>query len=446
MSGSSFPDGFLWGASTASYQIEGAAREDGRGPSIWDTFSAVPGKVKNGDTGARACDHYHRYAEDIALMKGLGLKAYRFSLAWPRLLPAGRGAPNEAGLVFYDRLIDALLEADIEPWVCLYHWDLPQALEDAGGWPNRDIAGWFADYAALAARRYGDRVKHWASFNEPNVFTFLGYGIGIHAPGRTDRTDCLKAIHHVNLAHGAALSTLRDGVTDAKLGAVLNLHPVRPESESAADAEAAVHIDAVWNRAFAEPMVNGAYLDPLKSDLEAIPGLVRDGDLAHIQQRIDFFGLNHYSRLYARAAPDSPWGFGIGTPPADVPKTGMGWHIDPGAFRDQIIEIDQRYGRPAIYITENGFGAEETAGPDGMVDDRYRIDYIAAYLHALLEAREAGADVRGYFVWSLLDNYEWSEGYSKRFGIIRVDYETMKRTPKASYNWLKTVIAGNAIQ
>lgn len=438
-----FPDDFLWGASTASYQIEGAADEDGRGPSIWDKFCATPGKVKNGDTGARACDHYHRYREDVALMKALGLKAYRFSIAWPRIQPTGRGLANERGLAFYDRLVDALLEAGIEPWACLYHWDLPQALEDLGGWPNRDIAKWFADYAAITASRLGDRVRHWATFNEPNVFTFVGYGNGRHAPGRNDRADCLRAIHHVNLAHGAAIKALRAHVAEAKLGCVLNLHPLRAETPS--DEPARAMLDTVWNRAFADPMIHGAYTPLLLAELSKIDGLVQPNDMAAIHQQMDFFGLNHYSPLYARADAGSQWGFAIGSPPADRPKTGMGWEIDPGAFRDQLVEIQNRYGPLPIYITENGWGGEETAGPDGRVDDGPRCRYIAQYLAALLEARARGADVRGYFVWSLLDNFEWAEGYAKRFGIVRVDYDTMKRTPKASYDWLKTVIARNAL-
>ncbi|MFZ1990034.1 MAG: GH1 family beta-glucosidase [Alphaproteobacteria bacterium] len=438
-----FPNSFLWGASTASYQIEGGTEEGGRGPSIWDKFCAEPGKVKNGDSGARACDHYHRYPKDIALMSGLGLNAYRFSIAWPRIQPSGRGAANERGLAFYDRLVDGLLEVGIEPWACLYHWDLPQALEDAGGWPSREISKWFTDYAALVSSRLGDRIKHWATFNEPNVFTYLGYGLGVHAPGRAARTDCLRAMHHVNLAHGAAIRVLRANVANAKLGCVLNLHPVRPETSN--DEHARVMLDAVWNRAFADPMFNGDYTPPLLAELSKINGLICDGDMSAIRQKMDFFGLNHYSPLYARTDTNSPWGFAIGRGPADRPKTGMGWEIDPGAFRDQLLEIGERYGRMPIYVTENGWGGEETADASGRVDDSPRARYIADYLAALLEARERGADVRGYFVWSLLDNFEWSEGYAKRFGIVRVDYDTMKRTPKASYDWLKTVIARNAL-
>jgi beta-glucosidase len=443
MPSKTFPGDFVWGASTASYQIEGAVNEDGRGPSIWDRFCAQPERVKNDDAADRACDHYYRYPEDIALMGQLGLKAYRFSIAWPRVLPTGRVPLNEAGLAFYDRLIDAVLGAGIEPWVCLYHWDLPQALEDAGGWPNRDSAKWFADYAALAGARFGDRVKHWATFNEPNVFTLIGYGFGRHAPGHADHALALRAMHHVNLAHGSAIKALRASVRDAKLGIINNLNPVRAEAPG--DEQARLALDAYWNRAFADPLIHGCYTEPLASDLAAILNLVQDGDLALACQKMDFFGLNHYFPMYARSPRSGPWHFEIGRAQEGRPVTGMGWEIDPGALRDQLIEIHQRYGPLPIYITENGYGAEENAGPDGRVDDSYRARHIANYLGAVLEARERGADVRGYFVWSLLDNFEWAEGYAKRFGIVRVDYETMRRQPKASYDWLKKVIARNAL-
>lgn len=440
----SFPEGFAWGAATASYQIEGAANEDGRGPSIWDTFSAAPGKTRNGDTGAKACGHYHLYQEDVSLMAGLGLSAYRFSIAWPRVMPAGSGAVNEKGLDFYDRLIEALLDAGIEPWICLYHWDLPQGLEDKGGWTNRDSAEWFADYARILAGRFGDRVTQWATFNEPNVFTLFGYGIGYHAPGRAGRADWLKAVHHVNLAHGRATEALRAAMPTGQPGVILNMQPVRAEQAGRDDAARAT-LDAVWNRAFIEPMITGQYLPPVADWMSQVPGLVQQGDLDIVCQRMDWLGLNHYSPLYAKADA-SPWGVTVGSPPADRPLTGMGWEIDPAAFRDQIAEIAERYWKGPIYITENGFGQIENAPAGGAkVDDKDRIAYIASYLGALLEARAKGADVRGYFVWSLMDNFEWAEGFEKRFGLVRVDYDTLKRSPKASYDWFKRLVMGNAL-
>ncbi|MFO1186514.1 MAG: GH1 family beta-glucosidase [Alphaproteobacteria bacterium] len=440
----SFPEGFVWGAATASYQIEGATKEDGRGASIWDTFSAIPDKTKNGETGARTCDHYHLYEEDVALMAGLGLSAYRFSIAWPRVMPSGTGAVNHKGLIFYDRLIEALLDAGIEPWICLYHWDLPQALEDKGGWTNRDCAKWFADYARVVAERFADRVAQWATFNEPSVFTLLGYGIGYHAPGRADRTDWLKAVHHVNVAHGTTLETLRATMPTAQVGVILNMQPVRGE-QAGRDDKARETLDAIWNRAFIDPMVTGEYPAPIADCMSRVPGLVQQGDLDIIRQRMDWFGLNHYSPIYAKADA-SPWGVTVGAPPAGRPLTGMGWEIDPAAFRDQITELAERYWKGPIYITENGFGQIENAPPGGAkVDDKDRIAYIASYLQALLEARARGADVRGYFVWSLMDNFEWAEGFEKRFGLVRVDYDALKRTPKASYDWYKRLVTGNAL-
>ena len=429
------PD-FIWGVSTSAYQIEGAAAEDGRGPSIWDSFCRLKGRVDNGDTGDVACDHYHRYPEDVALMRELGVDAYRFSVAWPRVLPRGRGAVNEAGLDFYDRLVDALLEAGIEPWLCVYHWDLPQALHDQGGWANRDCAGWYADYAALLARRYGDRVKRWATFNEFSVFTLFGYAIPWAAPGITDRALHLRAIHHVNLAHGAGVDVLRALVPGASIGAVHNRQrvvPVQPDPETV---EAAALLDEHWNLAFPDPQLRGHYPPRVA---RAIEPYVRAGDMARICRPVDWFGLNHYGPIFAKTDPDSTWGFGWGEAPPDSPTHGVGWAIFPDAFRDELLEITRRYRMP-IVITENGCGGNDRPDESGAVNDPHRINYLRIYNESMHEAIRAGADVRGYFLWSLLDTFEWGSGYGNRFGIVHVDFETQKRTPKASARWYADLI------
>lgn len=431
---------FTWGVSTSSYQVEGAAREGGRGPSIWDGFCRQPGRIANGDTGDVACDHYHRYAEDVALMREMGIDAYRFSVAWPRVLPEGRGAANEQGLAFYDRLVDELLAASIEPWVCLYHWDLPQALQDAGGWASRDSASWFADYARLIASRLGDRVKRFATFNEPGVFTLFGYSFGWHPPATDDAATHHAAIHHVNLAHGAAIDVLRDYIGGVSLGAIYNLQPARPVSGSAEDRAAAAMLDDYWNRAFADPQILGSYPQALVSRLAPF---LREDDMRRIQRPVDWLGVNHYSPIYARADATSRLGFAWSDAPADVPRSPIGWQIDPDAFRDTLLDACDRYALP-IYVTENGAGAVETADASGAINDGERIDYLAGYIAALQEAVVLGADVRGYFVWSLLDNFEWGAGYANRFGLVRVDYETQKRTPKASARWYAATIAARS--
>ncbi|MFM2130110.1 MAG: hypothetical protein RL477_1656 [Pseudomonadota bacterium] len=436
-----YPAAFVWGASTSSFQIEGATHEDGRGDSIWDLRCRTPGKVANGDTGDVACDHYHRYREDIALMKTLGVDAYRFSTAWPRLLPRGKGAVNEKGLDFYDRLIDAVLEAGIEPWLCLYHWDLPQALQDEGGWANRDSVGWFADYAALAARRYGDRVRHWATFNEFSVFTLFGYAIDWGAPGVTDRDRHLAAVHHVNLAHGAGVDVLRDHVAGALIGAVHNFTPIVPEKDTEADRKAASDLDEHWNLAFPDPQILGKYPPGLAA---AIAPHVKAGDMARICRPVDFFGLNHYGPIFAKADPQAIYGFGWGAAPEDAPRSDIGWPIFPGMFTDTLVGIAARYRLP-IYVTENGCGGgADSAGekPDarGRVQDNHRLSYLRQYLAAMEAAMRKGVDLRGYFVWSLLDNFEWGSGYTQRFGIVHVDYPTQRRIPKASYAWYRDFI------
>ncbi len=389
--------------------------------------------MRNNDTGDPACDHYHRYAEDVALMRSLGVAAYRFSVAWPRVLPQGRGQANEAGLAFYDRLIDALLAAGIEPWLCLFHWDLPQALDDRGGWTARDIVQWFADYAELVARRYGDRVKRFATFNEPSVFTLFGYGLGGGVRDTTGVDTLHKAIHHVNLAHGAAVDRLRAVVPACSIGCVHNYHPCRPVTP--ADAAAAERFHAYWNLAFPDPQCLGHYPPALQS---AIEPFMQDGDLDRIQRPVDWFGLNHYGPIYAKADANARLGFDYGEKPADVPRTPMGWAIVPEAFGEALRSVDRRYRLP-IYVLENGLGGYDKPDEHGIVHDAERVAYLTAYIGAMNEVA-ADADIRGYFVWSLLDNFEWDYGYSVRFGLTYVDYASQRRTPKTSFRWYADLI------
>ena len=437
---SGFPAGFTWGVSTSSYQYEGAVAEDGRKPSIWDRRCLIKGKIANGDIGDVACDHYHRYPEDVALMRDLGIEAYRFSVAWPRVLPDGRGAVNAKGLDFYDRIIDATHEAGMTPWLCLYHWDLPQALEDFGGWTNRDCAFWFADYATVVARRFADRVKHYVTFNEPSVFSIFGYSMDWAAPGVVDRVAHLKATHHVNLAHGLGVDVLRDHARHALIGGVHNCQQVIPETDNPENRAATALLDEFWNGAFPDPQTLGHYPPQLAQLIEPY---VRPGDMARICRPCDFFGLNHYGPIFCKADPKNIWGFGWGSAPADAPKTEMGWPIFPEKFAEMLLDLSKRYRLP-IYVTENGCGNHEDA-PDanGVVDDHKRIYFLTRYITAMLEAIASGADVRGYMVWSLLDNFEWGSGYAPRFGLIHTDFETLKRTPKSSYRWFKALVAAS---
>jgi beta-glucosidase len=437
----SFPDGFLWGASTAAYQIEGAVREDGRGPSIWDIFSHIEGNIAGGDTGDIACDHYHRWPGDVALMRELGLGAYRLSLSWPRILPEGRGWANPKGLEFYDRLIDGIMEVGVDPWVCLYHWDLPQALQDRGGWQNRDTASWFADYAVLAARRLGDRVKHWATFNEPNAACVLGYAEGKHAPGIRGRQSALNAIHIMNLAHGLGVGAMRAERADLLIGNIYNFHPREPASDHEEDEIACLTLDALWNRSFPDPQMLGRYPEPLAADM--VEPLVQPGDIELIKQKLDYFAFNHYTRSRVRRDPDHPFEYATLPPPDGVPVTEMGWEIAPDAFRDLILEVKERYsGDLPIYILENGAAFSDRIDGDGRIRDERRIGYLRGYLGAVQDAIEKGAPVRGYFVWSLLDNFEWTLGYGKRFGLVHVDYETQERRPKDSFHFYAELAHG----
>jgi beta-glucosidase len=439
-----FPDGFLWGASAAAYQIEGAVREDGRGPSIWDTFTHLPGKILGEDTGDVACDHYHRWRDDVALMRELGIGAYRLSTAWPRILPEGRGQPNVKGLEFYDRLVDAVMAADIEPWICLYHWDLPQALEYHGGWLNRDVASWFADYAHLTVRRLGDRVKHWATFNEPNAASIKGYCEGDHAPGIRGRESGLRAIHVMNLAHGLGVEAMRSERADLLLGNIYNFHPREPATDREEDEVAAIMLDALWNRSFPDPQIHGRYPEPLAAEMEA---LVEPGDLDLIRQKPDYFAFNHYTRTRVRRDPDHPFEVGVVPPSPGTQVTDMGWEIVPDAFRSVLLEVKERYsGDLPIYVLENGAAFRDQIEEDGHIRDRQRIAYLRDYLAAALDAIAAGVPLRGYFVWSLLDNFEWTLGYSKRFGLVHIDYETLERRPKDSFHFYAELAGGGELE
>ncbi|WP_207456659.1 GH1 family beta-glucosidase [Azospirillum sp. SYSU D00513] len=438
-----FPDGFLWGCSTAAYQIEGAVTADGRGPSIWDVFSHRPGRTAEGATGDIACDHYHRYAEDVALMKAAGMRAYRFSVAWPRVLPLGTGAVNPAGLDFYDRLVDSLLGQGIDPWPCLYHWDLPQALQDRGGWLNRDIAGWFADYALAVSRRIGDRARHWAMLNEPSVAAILGHGLGRHAPGLTGRANYAAAIHHQNLAQGQALLALRAaGGTRRQLGTILSLQPVWPVGGLDSNHMAAETWHAAWNRACLDPLLLGEYPDLLAADFAP---LTRAGDLETIRQPVDFLGLNYYNRMHQQPDPTGLVGTGYGPAPEGTRVTAMGWPVEPDGIGEMLIDLKERYGNPPVYVTGNGGAFPDPPGPNGRVEDQDRIAYLRGHLLWAHKAIDDGANLRGYFVRTLLDGFEWAEGYTRHFGLVQVDRKTMKRTPKASYHWYADLIRRNGI-
>jgi beta-glucosidase len=440
----SFPDGFLWGASTSAYQIEGAVKEDGRGPSIWDTFSHQPGNILGDDTGDIAGDHYHRWPEDVALMRELGIGAYRLSTAWPRILPEGRGRANPQGLEFYDRLVDAVMDGGIEPWICVYNWDLPQTLEDRGGWQNRDIAAWFAEYAAVSVRRLGDRVKHWATFNEPNVASLMGYGEGRHAPGICGRASALSAIHVMNLAHGLGIAAMRSERSDLLIGNIHNFYPCEPASEREQDDTAAVMLDALWNRSFPDPQIHGNYPEPLAADMEA---LMQPGDLEIIKQPLNYFACSHYTRTRVRHDPDHPFEAGTVPPPPGMPVTGTGWEIMPEAFRSVIIEAKERYsGDLPMYILGNGAAFPDRIDADGRIRDEPRIAYLRGYLGAILDAIDAGAPVRGYFVRSLLDGFEWALGCGNRFGLVHVDFATLARQTKDSFQFYAELAHGAPLE
>ncbi|MFG1799069.1 GH1 family beta-glucosidase [Micromonospora carbonacea] len=451
-----FPDNFVWGAATASYQIEGAARDDGRGPSIWDTFSRTPGKVFAGHTGDVACDHYHRYADDVALMAELGLKAYRFSIAWPRIQPDGTGPVEPRGLDFYDRLTDTLLDRGIDPIVTLYHWDLPQTLQDRGGWTNRETAEHFATYAGAVHGRLGDRIRTWTTLNEPWCSAYLGYGNGVHAPGVRDAGAAFTAVHHLLLGHGLAVRVLRASGAEA-VGITLNPAEVQPaDQDSAADAAAVRLVDGLQNRIFLDPLTGAGYpADVLEHVARMVDPatFLRDGDEKLIAAPIDLLGINYYAPTYVAGRPDgaggSAWPGTEGAVeflPAAGSVSDMGWAIEPAGLGRLLDRLAADYPGLPLMITENG-GAfpDRTKDSAGRVADADRIAYLDGHLRAVHAAIGRGVDLRGYLVWSLLDNFEWAEGYRKRFGIVHVDYLTQRRTPKASARWYQEVISRNGL-
>jgi beta-glucosidase len=436
-----FPHNFLWGAATASYQVEGAWNEDGKGESIWDRFSHTSGKIEDGLTGDIACDHYHRYQDDIALMRQLGLKAYRFSISWTRILPSGRGAVNTRGLDFYDRLVDALCAANIEPFLTLHHWDYPQALYESGGWTNRDNLGYFADYSVIVAKRLGDRVKSWTTFNEPSVITWDGYLSGEHAPGEQNKAKAVQVGHNLMVAHGLATQALRAANPKLDVGIVLNHWCSEPATDSPKDIAAA---DSAWNRHetfFPHPLFRGYYHPEVINSLEAenISIDIKPGDMALIAQKLDFVGINFYSRNIISANGN------MGLVP-DAEYTEMGWEVCAPALRRMLNRLNRDYDLPPIYITENGASFPDEVSVDGKIHDPRRLDYLKNHFIQTRLAMQDGVDVHGYFVWSLMDNFEWGHGFTKRFGVVRVDYETQKRIVKDSGEWYTKVISSNVIQ
>ena len=421
---------FTWGVSTSSYQIEGAANEDGRGQSIWDTFCKVPGKVVNFDNGDMACDHYHRYKEDLDLMKWMGVKAYRFSVAWPRVIPDGVGRVNEMGLDFYDRLIDSLLEREIAPWLTMYHWDLPEALQLRGGWNNREIVEWFGEYSEVLTSRFGDRVKNWMTLNEPLCSAWLGHLYGDMAPGIKDLQTALNVSHNLLMSHGLACQVIRSNVSEANVGIVINVTPAVPATDSQEDGNAAQLADGFDNRWFLDPVFGRSYPADVIDALGASPE-IHSGDMKLIAQDLDFLGVNFYSRQTVAADQNSKPLPIRSVNRENVKRTAMNWEVHPQAFEEILLRISKEYSPKAIYITENGSAWNDEVINGEIIDDE-RIDYLVRHLDAMRSARDRGAPILGYFAWSFLDNFEWAYGYEKRFGLIYVDYKTQKRTPKKS--------------
>ena len=435
---------FVWGVATAAYQIEGAYNADGRGLSIWDTFTRVPGVIDNGDTGDEACDHYHRWPQDVELMGTLNVDAYRFSIAWPRVIPAGRGNVNPAGLDFYDRLVDGLLAAGVRPFATLYHWDLPQALQDRGGWPSRDTAHAFAEYAAVVAERLGDRVQDWFTLNEPLCSAWIGHLQGTMAPGERDIARAVPASHHLLLGHGLAAQALRAKASGAvRVGAVLNLSPCEPATDRPEDIAAARRADGHTNRWWLDPLYGRGYPEDMV-EVYGIEPPVRDGDLQLIASPTEHLGLNYYVRAVVA---DDPAGPLPQTRTVSVPgaeQTAMGWEVHPRGLEQLLDRLHQDYRAPRIYVTENGSAWVDVMEPDGAVQDDQRTRYLERHIQAVAQAAAHGVPVAGYFVWSLMDNFEWAYGYDKRFGLIHVDYPTQRRTVKASGHRYAGIIADHA--
>ena len=444
------PPSFKWGVATSSYQIEGAIAEDGRTPSIWDTFCRVPGAVHEADNGDVACDHYHRMPQDVALIKSLGVDTYRFSVAWPRVQPGGRGPVNPAGLAFYDRLVDELLATGLDPWVTLYHWDLPQELEDAGGWPNRDTAYRFADYAMLVFDKLQDRVGTFTTLNEPWCSAWLGYNVGVHAPGRQDFDAALGAVHHLLLGHGLATQRMRAAETSPHTyGITLNMGTADPATDSPADHDAARRADGMGTRIYLDPLRYGRYPADMVHDLAARGSAfpVQDGDLEIISTPFEVLGVNYYfGQDFAGTDADGNTHDALGEPVVrsilpGTARTAMDWPITPERFTQLLVRLHRDYPGLPLVVTENGAAFDDEADGSGWVQDDDRTSYLATHIAAVADAVAQGADVRGYFAWSLMDNFEWAYGYAKRFGIVHVDYDTQERTPKQSALWFRDTIA-----
>ncbi len=440
-----FPENFLWGAATSSYQIEGAWNLDGKGESIWDRFSHKLYMVENGDNGDQAADHYHRMVDDVALMKSLGLKGYRFSISWPRVLPEGRGATNPRGLDFYDRLVDQLLAAGIQPNATLNHWDFPQALQEQGGWLNRDSTDWFSDYARLMFDRLGDRVPYWVTHNEPWVVAFLGFQMGIFAPGIHDTSAAFQVTHHLLLSHGKVVKIFREGGYPGQIGLVLNLGSLEPDSDDEADLAACRRLHQEFYNLYLDPVYKGEYPAEMMDWIGYHQPKIQPGDLQTINQPIDFLGVNYYSTerisysitggpLKVGGQPVSASGWG---------RTSMGWGINPPGLGAVLTDLKENFGNPPVFITENGTALEDIPDENGCVADWGRVNYLRAHLHEVHKSIQKGANVKGYYTWSLMDNFEWSSGYRPRFGIVRVDYDTLVRTPKQSALWYSQAIKDN---
>ena len=440
-----FPSGFVWGAATASYQIEGAWNEDGKGENIWDCFSHTPGKIANGDTGDIACDHYHRWRDDISLMKEIGLHAYRFSISWSRLIPEGCGEVNQAGIDFYSQLVDKLLENEIEPYLTLYHWDLPQALQDPGGWPVRSTAEAFVEYTDLVSRKLGDRVKHWMTFNEPFVSAWVGHLDGHHAPGHKNVDEMLAAAHHLLLAHGWAVPVIRANVPGSQVGIVVNLGGKVPASNSFADRAAAWREDGILNRWYLDPLAGRGYPLDIVQHYGRPMDFIQADDMGSIAVPIDFLGVNYYTRGVVRSESIPEAENEARTVFLNPNPTEMGWEVYPEGLYEILGRVHFDYNFPKIYITENGAAYPDVIDEMGKVEDPLRIAYIRDHLISVSKAIAAGVPVKGYFAWSLMDNFEWSYGYSKRFGLIYIDFETQDRILKSSAHWYRDVIQSNAV-
>jgi beta-glucosidase len=432
-----FPADFRWGVSTSSFQIEGAGREDGKGESIWDRFCSEPGRIRDGSNGLVACDHYHLFPQDLDMAKSLGVNAYRFSIAWPRILPQGRGAVNEAGLAFYDRLVDGMLARGLDPWCTLYHWDLPQALQEQGGWISRDTVAAFLEYTDVVTRRLGDRVKHWITHNEPWCSCMMGYWEGVHAPGGKSLADAMQACHHVLLSHGQAIPLIRKNSPGAQVGITLSLHPITAASDSDEDSAAVKRHDGLRNRWFLDPLFGRGYPEDTLALLGDAAPTQQPGDLDAIATATDFLGVNYY---FPEMVADDPTGSHSPmraklVEKEGVERTGFGWEVSPQGLVDLLTRIQRDYAPAVIQLTENGSTFEDVLTPEGRVHDKERLSYLQRHLAALKQAVDAGVPVKGYFAWSLLDNFEWAEGYLRRFGIAYVDYATQKRILKDSGLW-----------